>query len=183
MRSILIGAGGHASVVWEIAQERGIIFDAFVDENVDHFRDIEKTNSDYAYEIFFLGIGGVNPEQLEKRHSLYTKICTKGLTSIMLQSNQSCVSQSAHVETGTLIAHCAVVQIGAVIQSNCIINTGAIIEHDAVIENGCHIAPGAIILGGAKVGHCSMIGAGAVVLPHQVVPPYTLVPSLTRFKT
>ena len=182
MTAVLIGAGGHAKVVHEIAMQRNINFDGFIDSAVSNFKELKKCNETEIFKFYFLGIGGVLVRQLENRHSLYGIYKQKGARPLKLLSLQAFVSQSAIVGDGSLVAHNAVIQAEATIGENVIINTSAIIEHDAIIEDGCHIAPGAIILGGARVGSMSIIGAGAVVLPGQVVPNKTLVSSLTRYK-
>jgi len=182
MTTVLIGAGGHAKVVHEIAMQKNINFDGFIDSAVSNFKELKKCNETEIFKFYFLGIGGVLVRQLENRHSLYGIYKKKGARPLKLLSLQAFVSQSAIVGDGTLVAHNAVIQTGATIGENVIINTSAIIEHDAIIEDGCHIAPGAIILGGARVGSMSIIGAGAIVLPGQLVPNKTLVSSLTRYK-
>lgn len=182
MIKAIIGSGGHASVVHEIAQQNEIAFDFFVDNSVEEFMGLKKEKEYGNFEFYFFGIGGVTPNILQKRHALYKQYKQRGYSSFKLISKYSYLSEFSLVDDGVLIAHHAVVQTGARIEENVIINTGAIVEHDSIIEGGCHIAPGAIILGGAKISSCSIIGAGAVVLPYQIVPPNTLIPSLTRYK-
>ena len=176
MTAVLIGAGGHAKVVHEIAMQRNINFDGFIDSAVSNFKELKKCNETQIFKFYFLGIGGVLVRQLENRHSLYVIYKQKGACPLKLLSPQAFVSESAVVGDGTLVAHNAVIQTGATVGEN------VIIEHDAIIEDGCHIAPGAIILGGARVGSMSIVGAGAVVFPGQEVPTKTLVSSLTRYK-
>jgi acetyltransferase EpsM len=182
MIKALIGSGGHAAVVDEIAQQNKICFDAFVDPLILEFKQLKKMQEYDCFTSYFIGIGGATTKDLLRRQSLYESYKKRGCKSFCLISEQSYVSTSAIIGAGTLITHHAVIQTGAKIADNNIINTGAIIEHDVIIEDGCHIAPGAIILGGAIIGSCSMIGAGAVILPNQVVPSQTLVSSLTRYK-
>ena len=181
MTTILIGAGGHAKIVYEIAEQNRINFDGFADPKTLTFKELKKLQEDDFYELYFIGIGGVNVAQLEKRHALHQNYKLNGSSSFRLLSPHAYVSQSAMIGYGTLVAHNAVIQVDANIGENVIINTSAIIEHDAIIEDGAHIGPGAIVLGGAQVGAMSMIGAGAVILPGQVVPAKTLVSSLTRY--
>jgi sugar O-acyltransferase (sialic acid O-acetyltransferase NeuD family) len=182
MVRVLIGSGSHAAVVYEIAQQKNLFFDAFVDPSVHVFKNLKKMNEYDSFFSYFVGIGGMVITDLLKRQSLYENYKRNNYKSFNLISNYSYVSELATIGDGTLIAHHAVIQTEAKLGENNIINTGTIIEHDAIIEDGCHIAPGAIILGGARVGSCSMIGAGAVILPYQIVPSQTLVPALTRYK-
>lgn len=180
MTTVLIGAGGHAKVVYEISHQSGLMFEGFIDPKVPSFKGLKKMGNDESFEYYFIGVGGSKVEELEKRHSLYQSYKLKGCVPLKLLSANAVISETAIIGDGTLIAHNAVIQPNVTIGENVIINTGAIIEHDAVIKNGAHIGPGAIVLGGAQVGHMSMVGAGSVVLPGQEVPAKTLLASLTR---
>lgn len=182
MINVLIGAGGHSKVVYEIARKIDIVFDSFVDPNVENFLDLKKLNENDSIDSYFLGIGGITPKQLERRQEIYTRHKKAGCYPLSIVSALSHVSVSSLIGSGTLIANNVTVQPGAKIGENVILNTGSIIEHDAIIEDGAHIAPGAIILGGSVVGSCAMVGSGAVVLPGQTVPSSFLVPSLTRYR-
>ncbi len=181
MTKVIIGCGGHAQVVYEIAEQNNIFFDAFIDPLANEFKKLKKIQESDFLNTYFMGLGGIMPVKLIRRHYLYEKYKKRGFRSFILQSSKSYVSSFSKVGLGTLVAHRAVIQTNACIGENVIINTGAIVEHDAVIEDGSHIAPGAIVLGRARVGACSMIGAGAVILPAQIVPPQTLVSALTRY--
>jgi acetyltransferase EpsM len=180
MTKVLVGSGGHATVVHEIASQQGLHLDGFIDPIVIFFNQLKKMEESDNFTHFFVGIGGVTNKQLLYRHSLFIKY-KKTYQSFSIISPKSYLSKSAKVGDGTLLAHQSIVQANSIIGENCIINTNSIIEHDVIIEDGCHIAPGAIILGGAQIGSCSMIGAGAVILPNQIIPSETLVPALTRY--
>lgn len=178
----LIGAGGHAKVVYEIAKQLDVLFDGFIDPAVNEFFGLPKLTDNFIDQNFFIGVGGVTVAQLQKRYEIYNRYVLQKLNALTLISKHAYVSPTAKIGSGTLIAHNVTVQIAAEIGENVIINTGSIIEHDVSIGNGAHIAPGAILLGKVKIGACAMIGAGAVILPEQEVPANTLVPALTRFK-
>lgn len=182
MTAVLIGAGGHAKVAYEISLLSDIKFDGFIDPKVECFKSLKKMQDDDLLKYFFIGIGGSRIDELEKRHLLYQSYKLQNCTALRLLSNTAVISETSSVGEGTLVAHNAVIQPDAEIGENVIINTGAIIEHDAIVEDGAHIGPGAIILGGAKIGKVSMIGAGAVILPAQEVASRMLIASLTRYR-
>lgn len=181
MTTVLIGAGGHAKVAYEIAKQSNINIDGFIDPKVLSFNELKKYDDENFFDFYFLGVGGVTVSQLENRNLLY-KNYKKKSCPLTLLSTHAFVSESSVLGAGTLVSHNVVIQSGATIGENVIINTGSIVEHDAVIGDGAHIGPGAIILGGAQVGCETMIGAGAVILPGQIVDAKTLVPSLTRYR-
>jgi acetyltransferase EpsM len=182
MTNVLIGAGGHAKVVYEISMQNGIKIDGFIDPKVQFFKSLKKMKDEEPFKHFFIGMGGSKIEELEKRHLLYQNYKLKNCIALKLLSNSAIISETSNVGDGTIIAHNAVLQPETTIGENVIINTGAIIEHDVIIEDGVHVGPGAIVLGGATIGRMSMIGAGAVVLPAQEVAPRMLIASLTRYK-
>jgi sugar O-acyltransferase (sialic acid O-acetyltransferase NeuD family) len=161
-RIILIGAGGHAKVV----------FDAIDDENGDVVAVIDpkaKSNewpvpvfSDYDQKIeegaaCLIGIGN-NKTRKELndriRHSF-----------AFVVHHTAVVSSKVIVGEGSMILHGAIIQTGSVIGKHVIVNTGAQIDHDGKIGDYVHIAPGAVLCGNVTVGEGSLIGAGAVVIP------------------
>ena len=64
---------------------------------------------------------------------------------------------------------------GAVIVGDYVtIGHGAIL-HACTLEDACLIGMGAIVLDYAVIGKGAIIGAGAVVTPNTVIPPYSMV--------
>ncbi len=181
MSFVLLGAGGHARVVYEIAIQLGVNVRGFVDPLVTSFEELPKLSEDF-YPQVIMGIGGVRPEQLEKRHTLYIKYLQKQVLFLSMISCKAIVSKTAKIGTGTIVGNGSIIQAGACLGENVIINTGVIIEHGAVISDGSHIAPGAIILGDVTIGKFCLIGAGAVILPGATIPDRMLVPALTRYR-
>lgn len=128
---------------------------------------------------FVLGLGGVSPDALERRFSLFERYLAAGRAAPAICHPAAYVSPSAQIEEGAIILAGAVVQPGVVIGRAAIVNTGAIVEHDSQLGAGSHLAPRAVLLGGVTVGCCTMIGAGAIVLPHSEVGDKILIPANT----
>jgi sugar O-acyltransferase (sialic acid O-acetyltransferase NeuD family) len=168
MSYVMIGAGGHAGVVLEIAKLNGLEFVGFVDPKVENFGLLAKL-TDGSFTQCIMGIGGVKPDQLKQRYNLYLRYKNEGASFRNIVSPLAIVSENADLEGGIFINHGAIVQTKAKLGDGVIINSGAIIEHDVVIGEGSHIAPGAIVLGGAQIGRFCMVGAGAVILPGTVI--------------
>lgn len=181
MTHVLIGAGKHAHVVYELARSLNFEFSGYVDPLVKFFFNI-KILPDEIYDNCIMGIGGVTPDALMRRHSVFEQYKNQGSDFSTLISPHSIVSVNAKISDGVIINHGAIVQYNSNIHSNVIINTGAIVEHDAIVESGTHVAPGAIILGSAHIGKCCLIGAGAMILPGSIVPDNTLVPAMAKYK-
>jgi gamma-carbonic anhydrase len=49
------------------------------------------------------------------------------------------------------------------------------VVHGAIVEDGALIGMGSILLDNARIGRESLVGAGSVVAPRVVIPPYSLV--------
>lgn len=185
MRLLLIGAGGNARAVAEVAGASGHEIFAYADPKPStwcramHVKEDDRLPADI--EGFVIGVGGVTPEQLHRRLQLLATYRAAGLAAPAIRHLSCHVSGDAGLGEAAIVLGNAIVQPGAQIGDGAIVNSGAIVEHDATIGEGAHVAPGAIVLGAASVGACSMIGAGAVVLPGANVPEGQLVKSLTRF--
>jgi sugar O-acyltransferase (sialic acid O-acetyltransferase NeuD family) len=188
---ILIGAGGHSKMVFDIVQSIGSRIDGYVDDADPPFAwrkitesEMEATDSP-ELAIAFVGL---TCAALERRFNLMEKYRDKfKLRQIhnvfpQLVHPKALVSKGAFVGYGTQVMAGAAANYGAHIGFGCVINTGAIIEHDARIGDGCHIAPRATVLGGAKVGDFCFIGAGAIVIQGTEVPPRTFVKAGTVWK-
>lgn len=183
---LLVGAGGHARAIAEALAAGESPIDAYVDPRPSDWLKARHVGSDGEAETlpaqgFVLGVGGVSPEDLSRRHALYRRYRERGWRPCTVVHPTAVVSAHARIGEGSVILAGAIVQPGAVLEEAVIVNTGAIVEHDSAVGAGAHIAPGAIALGGCAIGAACMIGAGAVVLPDASVPDRTLVPAGERF--
>ena len=187
MTYVLIGAGGHAKAIVEGITQRGETVVAYVDPREARWLPARRISEQgLAVEIaegagIVIGIGGVAPENLEKRLSLLEGYRTSGMPAPAVVHPGAHVSSTAALGQGTIVLAGAVIQPGVTIHQGVIVNTGAIVEHDSEIGAGSHIAPGAIVLGGCRIGKCCMIGAGAVILPGATVADHSLIAAATRY--
>jgi sugar O-acyltransferase (sialic acid O-acetyltransferase NeuD family) len=184
----LLGAGGHAKVVADIAERRGhhIVACAapyradWIDALwIERDEDVMNLPDDVGLA---LGMGAVTPQQLQERGYLLARFAGARAAPHLVHPRAT-VSERAEIGPSAQIMPGSVVNAGASIGAFSIINSGAIVEHDATIGEGAHIAPGAIILGGAVVGDYAMVGAGAVVLPSASIASCTLVKASTLVRS
>ncbi len=185
MNIVLIGAGGHAKAVSEAVQANGDILVGYVDPRPADWLEVVHFDKDDEAILpvgagVVLGLGGVTPEDLERRLTLMEGYRMAGRDLPPAVHPSAHVSSAAHLDLGALVLAGAVVQPGASLGAGAIVNSGALVEHDTDIGAGAHIAPGAMVLGDCTVGRCAMVGAGAVLLPGAVVADRALVPALTR---
>ena len=182
----MVGAGGHAQGVREAAELCGHEVVAVADpkqvdwDGVTHISGDQGTLPE-AVEGFILGLGAVEPKQLEQRFSLYQVYRKRKLAAPAIIHPTAFVSPRAKISDGVIVLANAVIQPAATLLDASIVNTGSVVEHDAIVGAGAHIAPAACVLGGVMVGSVAMVGAGSVILPGAIIGETELVPALTRF--
>lgn len=191
-KKVMIGAGGHARVIYDSIQALrypitgGNAEIYYIDELVPAFFNAIRITDAEAYAmkdelVMVMGIGGVTPAQLQRRYMVFERYTFAGFSFPFIVHPSAVISIYATLLTGVTVGPGAIVNVGALVKEGVIINSGAIIEYDVVIQQGAHVCPGAIILGGATVGKHALIGAGAVVLPGAVVPDGFLVKAQSRY--
>lgn len=165
---ILIGSGGHAKVVVEIAvlskRFSSIrILDSDPRRNGEEVLGIavetplDPRRSPFAFHV---AIGDANT-----RARIWQELVGRGGTPATLVHPDASVSAYAEIGAGSVIAAKAIVAPGARIGHGCIVNHGAVVDHDCTVGDFAHVAPNATLGGGARVGPMSLLGAGAVILP------------------
>ncbi|EGQ1625423.1 acetyltransferase [Staphylococcus pseudintermedius] len=166
---ILIGKGGHAKVVRDIAdmsdvyQVVGYLDDAIDQYHVkdgvfyDNLAQIENYRSDY---YFCIAIG--NNDVREQIFNMSQVDIDRFATLI---HPTAVVSPSASIGEGSVVMAQAVINAATNIGNHAIINTGAIVEHDNQIADFVHVSPHATLTGGVTIDEFVHIGAGATILP------------------
>lgn len=171
---ILLGAGGHALVLYEIISRlglplKGIVVDQIKNNTREPLKEFilgdEKvlTSLDFSKYLFVNGVGSIGPNS-NIRISLYQNIKKLGGTFSSLIHPDARVSSLATIGAGTVVMSGAIIQAGAAVRENCIINTGAIVEHDCLVGSHCHLATGAILSGTVEVEENVHIGSGSSIL-------------------
>lgn len=197
---VLIGGGGHASVLADILLQQGkeiiavvspeIVRQRKVFDGIRHFMKDEDVSSYNPEDVMLVnGIGQMPNSVLRSKIERKYKRLGFHFESVIADSAE--VSPYSFIEPGVQILNSAVIQTGSIIREGTIINTGSIVEHDCDIGIFNHLAPGTILSGqvktadyvhigtGAsiiqniKIGKSSIIGAGAIVL--KDVPDNTIV--------
>jgi sugar O-acyltransferase (sialic acid O-acetyltransferase NeuD family) len=170
---VLLGAGGHASVLIDILRENkqtiaGVITPVSPTSII--FSDIKQYNSDDDLGIFSVNryavvvAIGAQPDD-RKRINIINMLLEKGYSFKSVLSQRAIISQNASLGLGVQILPGAIINAGASIGQHVVVNSRAVIEHDCIVDDFCHIAPGAVLCGGVCIAKHVFIGAGAVVLP------------------
>ncbi|WP_455388055.1 acetyltransferase [Petrachloros mirabilis] len=171
---VLIGGGGHASVV------------AAVVGKIDLYRIIGYTApaaGTGSLDLPYLGGDDVLPDLAasqrvvgavlgigivdtgDDRSALQRRLLGYGLFLPPVVSPTAVVNSHVVIGDGTVVMDGVVINPGTRIGECSIINTNATVEHDCLIGACSHVAPGAVLCGGVSVGNQSVIGAKACVLP------------------
>jgi sugar O-acyltransferase (sialic acid O-acetyltransferase NeuD family) len=168
---LLMGGGGHASVVAESARAAGWSIAGFLDDRP------EGTEAS-ALGVEWLGVIGdlhtvlerladaavhaaMGDNELRRR---WSADAGRALAPPIVHPS-AVVSPSATLADGVFIAPRAVVNARAVIERGAIVNSGAIVEHDCRLGAFCHVAPGVALGGNVSVGEQALVGIGATVIP------------------
>ncbi|MAY34570.1 MAG: hypothetical protein CMN84_00570 [Spongiibacteraceae bacterium] len=182
---ILIGAGGHARVVQELAELSGanilgICDPKFQAASNQLWNGLKVLGGDdYLCElnpqkVFLLnGIGMMPGNRI--RQLVYERFTQMGFRFPPLVHPFAWLSNRASIGDGAQLGAGCVVQPGASIDVNTIINTRSSVDHDSLLGEHCHLAPGATVCGDVRVGAGSFIGAGATITQGVTVAPETFI--------
>jgi|YNPMSStandDraft_2_1061718.scaffolds.fasta_scaffold06897_2 sugar O-acyltransferase (sialic acid O-acetyltransferase NeuD family) len=160
---IIVGAGGHAKSVSEIAIKLGFYITGYLDDFsnepnvIGKLMDIPK----YSNHQFVMGIGGIT--NLDFRNQIIEHFKPFHHQFINLVSPHALISSNVKMGIGNTVHPFAFVNQEVEIKNFCIINTRAIVEHDCKIGNNVHISTGAIVNGNVMMGDNVFIGSGALI--------------------
>jgi len=164
---IIVGSGGHAVSVANVAIAAGFTVRYFVDSSssgrkllgVDVVSAIDDIQNFHEYN-FALGIGDNCAREV-----VYEKLISSHgrLHFPPLIHSSAVVSTFSVIGIGAVLMPHSVVGPSSRIGSFCILNTSATVDHNCVTERFSSLAPRATFGGDVKVGQRSAILLGAVV--------------------
>ncbi|GGY76431.1 acetyltransferase [Marinobacter zhanjiangensis] len=182
---ILIGAGGHARVVQDLAELCGATILGVCDPK------FQGKSGQLWHGLKVLGddeyLSGVNPEEVlllngigmlpgdRVRKVVFQRLTGMGFCFPALVHPFAWLSHHASIGDGAQVMAGAVVQAGASIGINTIVNTRSSVDHDSRVGDHCHLAPGATLCGNVRIGEGSFIGAGATITQVVTVAPETFI--------
>lgn len=170
---LVIGAGGHASVLIEILLEQKTKILGYVSpnpaKNIQLFSNCHWYKSDSDILQFdkskvklVNGIGSLPKSTM--RAEIYHKFKNLDYTFATVVSRNAHVSKYARLGEGVQVMCGVIIQTGANIGYNSIVNTGAIVDHDCSIGSDNHIAPGVSISGEVTSRSNVHFGTGSCVI-------------------
>lgn len=170
---VMIGGGGHASVLAEILLTQGRKILAVISpEDVSQRsvfsgipvleKDEDVLNFDQDKVLLVNGVGMMPKSALKQKINEYFLALGYQFETVIADS--AFVSPYSIVETGAQILSNAVIHTGVTVGRHTIINSGALVEHDCRIGSYNHIAPMAVLCGQVTTGRGTYIGANATVI-------------------
>jgi sugar O-acyltransferase (sialic acid O-acetyltransferase NeuD family) len=170
---ILVGAGGHASVLAEVLNILQHSLVGFTDiraadadsllTGLNYLGDDASVLSSHAPTAIRLVNGLGSSGEITRRAMIFKYFTTEHYQFTNIIHPTAWLSPSAKHGQGLQMLAGAIVNAGATLGENVLINSRAIIEHHCKIDNHSHIASGAVICGDCHIGHSVHVGAGAVV--------------------
>ena len=171
---VVIGGGGHASVIIDTLKVTGVArLHGILDRNsavwgsdvlgVPILGDDELLVelADAGVEYFVIGLGSTGDNLPRKR--LYELAVACRLKPFTVLHPTAFVSKRAKVGDGAQLCPGSIVNTQAALGVNVIVNTGAIVEHGCILGDHVHVATGARLASTVTVDTCAHIGAGATV--------------------
>lgn len=170
---VVIGGGGHASVLVDILrqQHRKIlaivcpesICQRRVFSGLTHLKnDDDVLNFSPNTVNLVNGVGMLPKSGLRRKLNEY--YLSLGYSFETVISDNAQVSLFADIEEGAQVFSGSIIQAGTVIGAHTIVNSGVIIEHDNMIGEYNHIAPKAVLCGQVNTHNDVYIGANATVI-------------------
>jgi UDP-perosamine 4-acetyltransferase len=169
-RMVVIGAGGHAKVVIDVARAAGWSPHVALDPGAigTHCAGIEVVGpDDMASALFAQGLryAVVAIGNNDVRLRIGIQLQALGFQCPALVHPSAVVSPFAVLADGAVVMPQVAINSHAIIGAFAIVNSGAIVEHDCQIGSGAHVAPRSVLGGNVVVGSVTLFGIGAVARP------------------
>lgn len=174
-RTLLVGAGGHATVCADVLLAMGLEVVGAVDRRADTTPGLGVPllgTDDQVLEVadrhrvgtlcVAIGDNGV-------RRMLTDRLTRAGRAVQAVHSPDAVVSPSVELGAGVQLLPAAVVNAATTLGAGVIVNTNASVDHDCQVGAFSHIAPGVAIGGGVTIGDGVLVGLGSRVLPGVTV--------------
>jgi|SRR5690606_6652410 len=155
---VLYGAGGHAKVVAEIAEQNGYSELVFCEDHgtkpyVWEYPVLSAVDKDNPC-VLAIGNNAVRKKLAEAQSNRFLSLIHPGTQ----------ISNRAQIGEGSVIMAGVSINADVVVGKHCIINTNASVDHDCIIGNYVHLSPNAALAGTVYIGEGTHIGIGACVI-------------------
>lgn len=183
---IILGAGGHATVLIELLKICRIPILGVVaptatllknNSDIAYLGDDAVLQSDFSPDAVNLvnGLGGTGVSGNLTRQRIFEQCKALGYTFETLVHPSAIVASTVIMQEGVQVMAGAILQPNVFVGANSIINTRASIDHDCTIFDHVHIAPGAILCGNITIQEGVHVGVGANIIQGITVGKHLLV--------
>lgn len=170
---VMIGGGGHASVLAEILLSQGReILAVITPEDISQRsifqgitllkKDEDILQFDKKKILLVNGIGMMPKSGLKKKINKY--FLALGYQFETVIADNAFISSNTIIESGAQILSYVIINSGVKIGAHSIINTASLVEHDCEVGLYNHLAPRCVLCGQVKTGNDVFIGANATVI-------------------
>lgn len=170
---ILLGAGGHARVVLDLAllldrEVLGLLDDnpALKGKVLDGSSVLDRVDALCRFDpervalVNAVGSTGLPTE----RAKLFERGVATGFVFATLVHPSAVVSRSAVLGAGVGVLAGAIIGPAATLGEDVLINTRASVDHDCRVGPHTHLAPGVTLCGGVRIGEGCHVGSGATII-------------------
>ncbi|OLQ86150.1 shikimate dehydrogenase [Vibrio panuliri] len=175
---VLIGGGGHASVLADILMCQGkkivaviapdeiserSIFAQLLRGGAVHYRQDSDIKQFAPTSVYLVNGLGMMPKS-KIRKNLTKQFLSQGYEFAQVICDSAKISSFSRLDEGVQVLGGAIIHAESIIGAHSIINSGALIEHDCNVGEYNHIAPRAILCGKVVTSESVFVGAGATII-------------------
>ena len=164
MNLLIIGAGGHGRVVYDIARMNGS-YDriAFLDDNmindstyevIGRPSDILNYKDEFNYAFVAVGNAKIRSKILDEIKNDFN------IVTIIHPS--ASIAQSSCIDYGVYVGANAVINSNCRVEEGCIVGIGALIDHDCIISKYSYVNAGAIVRVNSHLNEYSLVSVGEI---------------------
>lgn len=163
---LILGLGGHARSVADLAISLGYGQLLFVDENAADGEQVLQFPTRREYEGNLPAGWSCMPASGDNhRRSVQVQSArAAGWPIATLISPTATLGVGSHIDLASFVGHHAHLGPIARVGTACIINTGALVEHECTIGDYVHVSVNATVAGRCRVGDFVFLGAGSTVI-------------------
>ena len=179
-RLVLLGMGGHARAVAELAGACGWTIAGFIDragpgahpDVLGGDDDLEALFRHHAFDAAAVGIGAT---ALGRRAELHAVLRQAGIPIPTLIHERAVIASSCRIGEGSVIFPNAVLGAGVEVGENAVVYSAVVAEHDCRIGEHAYLSPGVILSGAVTIEPGALLGSGAVVVPGVTIGKHAVV--------
>jgi sugar O-acyltransferase (sialic acid O-acetyltransferase NeuD family) len=173
-RLLVLGAGGHARAVADLAEACGWRLAGFLGAHgapitggvIGSDDDLATLRAEGRFDGAIVGVGNT---ALARRPALFARLRELGVATPSLVHPTATVSPSARIGDGCVVFPHTVVGADTAVGEDAVIYSGSVLEHGCRIADHAYLAPGVILCGNVRVEAGAFVGAGAIVVPGVVI--------------